>query len=63
VQLGSVPAIQELVCAFEAQHPELSVSLLWLLLKTENGDGFSKCHFDYKSCSLSATIVVNLATL
>jgi hypothetical protein len=58
---NQVPLLKNLVDTFETMLPYLSVNLVWLLLKSKEGDGFQGWHKDfYMGGQITKTIVINV---
>jgi hypothetical protein len=58
-----VPLLKKLVDNFEVRFPYLSIDLVWLLHKSEEGDGFQGWHKDFLlGQRITKTIVINVGS-
>jgi hypothetical protein len=58
---AALPLIQKLVDHFETLFPYLAIDQVWILRKSEDGDGFQGWHQDMVE-RISDTIVINLGS-
>ncbi len=58
------PLLLDLVEQIEVLHPQLDIQSVWIIKKSEEGDGFQSWHQDLINNGQTAiTLVVNIGTL